>query len=229
LYLKRLPAAAGTFEKFVKPVDGIESRLITIHHIKPKMVENVEPFLVVAAQLCAKIKDWGGGNRVFMLAHNGRDFDNGIMHRNYERARLDWTEALASAGVVGLIDTFRLVHAHTLFPNKIEAEGRIYMHLFPCESFPVEVHGERGEHSALSDCLALARCLFHATLCGLLCTKPVGVPPATWLLHHVNLAKSHDWSVKMKAEVAKEAKEAVELDIALAQLEADEAATDSLL
>jgi hypothetical protein len=137
-----------------------------------------------------------------------------------ERARLDWTKALASVGVVGLVDTFRLVHAHT--------EGRIYRHLFPGESSPVEAHGDRGEHSALSDCLALARCLSHATLCRLLCTKPVGVPPATWLLHHVNLAKSHDSTVKMKAEVAKGAKEADELDIALAQLEADEAATDSM-
>ena len=140
---------------------------------------------------------------------------------------------LTAAGVVGFIDTFRLVHAHKLFPNKIEAEGRIYRHLFPGEPFPVEAQGDRGEHAALSDCLALARCccLFdssHATLCGLLCTKPVGVPPATWLLHHANLAKSHDWKVKMKAEVAKEAKDDDELDIALAQLEADEVAIDSL-
>ena len=224
LFLDRLPAAAGTFEKLVKPVDGIESRMTGIHHITNRMVENAEPFETVAGQLCQKISDWAGGKKVFMVAHNGRDFDCGVMHRNYQRTGDDWLTALTAVGVVGFIDTYRLVHAHKLFPNKIEKEGMIYRHLFPGEDFPVEARGGGGgEHSALSDCLALARCIAHDKFRLLLCTKPVGVSPKTWLVHHKNLATKNTWKADMKAEFAAELEAA-----AAATAAADDAAANNV-
>ena len=230
LKIQRLGEAAGVFESYVKPRRPISARGTGLHKIKDRHVAAAGGYVAVENEMAAKVRQWRGADqhrRVFLLHHNGDSYDARLAARNSERftsggTSSTWAMTMAALGVVGTIDTLRLLRDYkgAVIPEALKTNmGDMYAYLYPGVPFPCEGQDNRGKHAALSDALALAQAVTHESWCLLLTTKLVGSALTDWQVYHDGKLARTTWEAKMNAEVAREASEAE----AAAAVEAQEA------
>jgi DNA polymerase III epsilon subunit-like protein len=146
----------NTFHTYINPDRDIPAAAVAVHGITPEMLFNQPTFGVALSAFSDYLQPLKG--TLFLLAHNGRNFDDVIMYCNAVKHQVVFSDFLERHRIHGFIDT--LVVLRKLFAEAPEAvrpkdqkTGRFSFELGHCHHSwcgkPIE-----GAHDALVDAVA---------------------------------------------------------------------------